>query len=665
VWLSGLAALDQGEVLAAQASFNTVYGQVPGELAPKLALAVACEASGELDVAESLYLVCAATDAAYTSPAAFGLARLRRQRGDTDGALTALALVSPTRASHSQAQAMRAQLLADLAPTTRPAPVERPTRSRRQSVESLHGLADYQPRTPSTADEVATECARIAKKHGEGWLVTGDLVQLSGIDWRVLDVVADESGCRALLLADRVVGTAKYHRADVPVTWAKCDLRGWLNDEFLSSLGDPLVSRVMEMMVRNGPNPIWETSGGEYTQDQVFLLSIEEAVSFLVGQKNVEWERYKNGGWFTDQRLALMGETGKAAWWWLRSPGRNPDCAAYVFASGRVYDLGSTVSASSVGVRPAFWLNLESSEVSGTTVQEGKRSRIVGWGTVDTQVGELTTELSVPAVQQEEAHLHDPPWGSREAGRGHAEHTPTSATEPAVVVGARSAAPPRRLGKLVDYQSRTPSTADEVAAECSRVTRAYPKDWSADCDLVRLSGIDWRVLDVSGRRALLLADRVIGTGLYHRAQVPVRWSECDLRPWLNGEFLASLGDPLASRVLLTTVPNKPNPVWETGGDRNTADRVFLLSMEEAASFLAGKKKVRWKKKYKGGECFTDQALSALDEGGALAWWWLRSPGLTPDGAAYVGTGGYVFDGGSPVSAADGGVRPVFWLNLSS
>ena len=37
-------------------AFNAVYGQVPGELAPKLALALACETSGEHDVAESLYV---------------------------------------------------------------------------------------------------------------------------------------------------------------------------------------------------------------------------------------------------------------------------------------------------------------------------------------------------------------------------------------------------------------------------------------------------------------------------------------------------------------------------------------------------------------------------------------------------------------------------------
>lgn len=112
VWMSGLAQLARGDALGARASFNTVYGQVPGELAPKLALAAACEASGEPEVAESLYVICARADANYTAPAAFGLARVRQLRSDLDGALDALDIVTPTRSSYVDARRRRAELLA-------------------------------------------------------------------------------------------------------------------------------------------------------------------------------------------------------------------------------------------------------------------------------------------------------------------------------------------------------------------------------------------------------------------------------------------------------------------------------------------------------------------------------------------------------------------------
>jgi serine/threonine-protein kinase PknG len=112
VWLQGLAALAKNDPVTARASLNAVYGQVPGELAPKLALALACELSGEFDVAEAMYEVCARTDANYTAPAAFGLTRIRTARGDLDGALAALDLVSATSSAYVEARRQRAGMLA-------------------------------------------------------------------------------------------------------------------------------------------------------------------------------------------------------------------------------------------------------------------------------------------------------------------------------------------------------------------------------------------------------------------------------------------------------------------------------------------------------------------------------------------------------------------------
>ncbi|MBL8931321.1 MAG: protein kinase [Kineosporiaceae bacterium] len=112
VWMNGLSALDLGNAAAARAAFNAVYGQVPGELAPKLALALACELSGEGEVAESLYLTCARTDANYTAPAAFGMARIRLNRGEVDGAVAALDLVPSTSRAFVEARRQRAGLLA-------------------------------------------------------------------------------------------------------------------------------------------------------------------------------------------------------------------------------------------------------------------------------------------------------------------------------------------------------------------------------------------------------------------------------------------------------------------------------------------------------------------------------------------------------------------------
>jgi serine/threonine-protein kinase PknG len=111
VWIQGLAALERGDARGAQASFNAVYGQVPGELAPKLALAHACEKAGDDAVAENLYIACARTDATYVPMAAFGLARIRAARRDVDGAVAAYRLVPAQSSAFRTARAGLAELL--------------------------------------------------------------------------------------------------------------------------------------------------------------------------------------------------------------------------------------------------------------------------------------------------------------------------------------------------------------------------------------------------------------------------------------------------------------------------------------------------------------------------------------------------------------------------
>ena len=112
VWMQGLSALQQGDPRGAQSAFNAVYGQVPGELAPKLALAYSCETSGELDVAESLYAACARTDTNFTPAAAFGMARIRSQRHGAHGAVEALDLIPSTSRAYALARQARADILA-------------------------------------------------------------------------------------------------------------------------------------------------------------------------------------------------------------------------------------------------------------------------------------------------------------------------------------------------------------------------------------------------------------------------------------------------------------------------------------------------------------------------------------------------------------------------
>ncbi|MCL2850689.1 MAG: DUF6273 domain-containing protein, partial [Micrococcales bacterium] len=326
---------------------------------------------------EALYWVCATTDAAYTAPAAFGLARVRAARGDTDAAVAALDMVSPTRRAYPQAQLMRAQVAAgdvdagpvaatvgevgpglevladgaDAEVTEPEPPVEVVEVVAPRRLCQTEGPVDFWVRVPSSPEQVRQVCQQITD---DG---PGGLVDLSGIDWRVLKVTSDQ----ALLLADRVVATGPYHNVLVDVTWERCFVRRWLNDDFLGLLGEPLASRVVPTHVLNTPSPTWGTDAGPDTDDQVFVLSAEEAASWLAGKDVVTWGKYAGARRFgqspAEHGLAALDEDGTSTWWWLRTPGDMRDTAAYVYAVGSIFDDGAPVSATG-GIRPAMWLDL-------------------------------------------------------------------------------------------------------------------------------------------------------------------------------------------------------------------------------------------------------------------------------------------------------------------
>jgi serine/threonine-protein kinase PknG len=113
VWVQGLAAFARRDFTGATASFNTVLGQVPGELAPKLGLAAACEQAGQPLVAQGLYRTCTIVDANYVAPAAFGLARVAMAAGNVEAALKALDLIGPTSGAYVTARRTRADVLAN------------------------------------------------------------------------------------------------------------------------------------------------------------------------------------------------------------------------------------------------------------------------------------------------------------------------------------------------------------------------------------------------------------------------------------------------------------------------------------------------------------------------------------------------------------------------
>jgi len=109
-WYHGLAELAKGHPAGAAENFETVSSAVPGELAPKLALAVTAELAGAVDRAAGLYETVSVTDPGYTS-AIFGLARCRLAADDRAGALAAYERVPESSSVYLDAQIARIRCL--------------------------------------------------------------------------------------------------------------------------------------------------------------------------------------------------------------------------------------------------------------------------------------------------------------------------------------------------------------------------------------------------------------------------------------------------------------------------------------------------------------------------------------------------------------------------
>jgi serine/threonine-protein kinase PknG len=109
-WYSGLCELASGRPDRARAAFSAVYDELPGELAPKLALGFAAEAARDTSAARYYFGLVWTIDRSYVS-AGFGTARACLDGGDRIAAIAAIAAVPETSSHHAAAQIAAVRLL--------------------------------------------------------------------------------------------------------------------------------------------------------------------------------------------------------------------------------------------------------------------------------------------------------------------------------------------------------------------------------------------------------------------------------------------------------------------------------------------------------------------------------------------------------------------------
>ncbi|MCQ2462165.1 MAG: DUF6273 domain-containing protein, partial [Clostridia bacterium] len=179
--------------------------------------------------------------------------------------------------------------------------------------------------------------------------------------------------------------------------------------------------------------------------------------------------------------------------------------------------------------------------------------------------------------------------------------------------------------------------------------------------------IEWQILDIKDGKALLISKYALDCQKYNKSSTDVTWENCSLRKWLNGTFLNNAFSSDEQAVIATTnVSTGKNPLYHTNPGNATTDKVFLLSIKEAEKYFTTDelRKCASTAYAKAQGAYTSKNYKTAS-GEAICQWWLRSPGVSQDNAAYVRSDGSVSYLGDRVDYGIDCVRPALWINLDS
>jgi len=122
-------------------------------------------------------------------------------------------------------------------------------------------------------------------------LKPGSCIIFGSYNWLILDIQNNS----ILIITEEIIEQRAYHDIYKDTTWADCGLRKYLNSEFYDKFTETDRSKIIPVTNKNLDNQWYGTKGGEETQDNIFLLSIEEAVCRYFGDSSAELQnRDKN-----------------------------------------------------------------------------------------------------------------------------------------------------------------------------------------------------------------------------------------------------------------------------------------------------------------------------------------------------------------------------------
>ena len=187
-------------------------------------------------------------------------------------------------------------------------------------------------------------------------------------------------------------------------------------------------------------------------------------------------------------------------------------------------------------------------------------------------------------------------------------------------------------------------------------------------EIITFGKYKWHILEIRDNAALILSEKVLYERSCHEVNENITWETCGLRNYLNESFLKSFTAEEQSRIFLAHMENPNNPWYDTVGCQTTADRIFVLSIQEVVRYFGDSGQLTLPKNASGIDDDYNTIRIANNINGSPSLWWLRSPGIAPRCVAYVSAGGLIVVAGTSVfvdTPVLGGVRPALWLHLEA
>jgi hypothetical protein len=173
------------------------------------------------------------------------------------------------------------------------------------------------------------------------------------IEW----IVLKREDHRILCISKFLLDCKPYHETLEEITWEKCTLRKWLNNDFF------VAAFIQEEQNRILTTPI-ENSFHD-TKDRIFILSCDEAEESLDfderASKTTEYAR-KQGAWFVAEKEDHYVNHG--SWWlrypeWLEEENEHYTVLSCVNFDGTIEGAAEEVNGTECCIRPVFWLKSE------------------------------------------------------------------------------------------------------------------------------------------------------------------------------------------------------------------------------------------------------------------------------------------------------------------